>query len=56
MSNNTEFKKYMDELGMKIISSHCDISKDFEKKAAEASEIGMKYLICPYKGAAEINR
>jgi sugar phosphate isomerase/epimerase len=48
--NNKEFKKYMDELDMKIISSHCDISKNFEQKAAEASEIGMKYLICPYKG------
>ncbi|HEX3168476.1 MAG TPA: sugar phosphate isomerase/epimerase [Chitinophagaceae bacterium] len=47
---NTEFKTYMDQLGMKIISSHCDINKDFEKKAAEAAAIGMKYLICPYKG------
>src|SRR4030095_16914076 len=48
--SNTEFKSYMDELGMKIISSHCDIDKDFEKKAADAASIGMKYLICPYKG------
>ena len=48
--SNTEFKSYMDELGMKIISSHCDITKDFEKKAADASAIGMKYLICPWKG------
>jgi sugar phosphate isomerase/epimerase len=47
---NKEFKAYMDELGMKIVSSHCDINKDFEKKAAEAAEIGMKYLICPWKG------
>ena len=45
-----EFKKYMDDLGMKIIASHCDIEKDFEKKAADAAAIGMKYLICPYKG------
>ena len=44
---NTEFKKYMDDLGMKIISSHCDINKDFEKKADEAAAIGMKCLICP---------
>ena len=44
------FKAYMDELGMKIVSSHCDFNKDFEKKAAEASEIGMKYLICPWIG------
>jgi sugar phosphate isomerase/epimerase len=48
--SNTDFKKYMDELGMVIISSHCDINKDFEKKAADAAAIGMKYLICPYKG------
>jgi sugar phosphate isomerase/epimerase len=47
---HTGFKQYMDELGMAIISSHCDINKDFEKKAAEAAAIGMKYLICPYKG------
>jgi sugar phosphate isomerase/epimerase len=45
-----EFKSYMDGLGMKIVASHCDIGKDFEKKAAEAAEIGMKYLICPWKG------
>lgn len=48
---NIEFKKYMDDLGMEFISSHCDIDKGFEKKAAEAAAIGMKYLICPYKGA-----
>lgn len=47
---NKEFKAYMDSLGMSIISSHCNINKDFEKKAAEAGEIGMKYLICPYVG------
>lgn len=46
-----EFKSLMDDLGMKIISSHCNIDKDFEKKAADAASIGMKYLICPYKGA-----
>jgi sugar phosphate isomerase/epimerase len=44
---NTEFKKYMDELGMQFISTHCNIDKDFERKADEAAEIGMKYLICP---------
>src|SRR5438270_9632974 len=27
-----EFKKYMDDLGMKIVSSHCDINKNFEEK------------------------
>jgi sugar phosphate isomerase/epimerase len=47
---NTEFKKLMDDLGMKIVSSHCNINEDFERKAAEAGEIGMNYLLCPYLG------
>ena len=48
---HTELKKVMDDLGMNFVSSHCEISKDFETKAAQAGEIGMKYLICPHKGA-----
>ncbi|HUS01332.1 MAG TPA: sugar phosphate isomerase/epimerase [Chitinophagaceae bacterium] len=47
---NTEFKKYMDDLGMKIVSSHCNFNADFERKANEAAAIGMKYLIAPYLG------
>ncbi|MEO7923801.1 MAG: sugar phosphate isomerase/epimerase [Chitinophagaceae bacterium] len=47
---NTEFKKYIDELGMSFLSSHCDAEKDFEEKAAEAAEIGMKYLIHAWEG------
>jgi sugar phosphate isomerase/epimerase len=47
---NTDFKKYMDDLGMNLISSHCNNTVDFERKAAEAAEIGVKYLICAYKG------
>ena len=48
--SNTDFKKYMDDLGMKIVASHADINKDFEKKADEAAAIGLKYLICPWLG------
>lgn len=48
--SNKEFKKLMDDLGMKFVSTHCDINKDFDRKAAEAAEIGMKYLICPWLG------
>ena len=47
---NTEFKQLMDDLGMKIVSSHCDINKDFDRKAAEAAAIGMDYLLCPWLG------
>ena len=42
---NTEFKKYVNDLGMQLISSHSKIDNDFELQAAEAAEIGMKYLI-----------
>jgi len=48
---HTELKKVMDDLGMNFISSHCEISEDFESKVAQASEIGMNYLICPHIGA-----
>ena len=47
---NTEFKSYLDSIGLTIVASHCDINKDFEKKAGEAAAIDMKYLICPWKG------
>ncbi len=49
--SNTEFKDYLDELGLTMVSSHCNIDQDFEQKAMQASEIGMDYLLCPYIGA-----
>jgi sugar phosphate isomerase/epimerase len=51
--SNTDFKKYTDDLGITIISSHCDINKDFEKKSAEAAAIGMKYLLFPWEGSGK---
>lgn len=47
---HTGFKKYMDEIGMRLIASHCDMNKNFEMKVDEAAGIGMKYLICPWLG------
>lgn len=47
---NTEFKSYLDGLGLNMVSAHCNINENFEEKAAQAAEIGMKYLICPYIG------
>ncbi len=44
------FKGYLDELGMEMIASHCNMPQDFEVKAAQAAEVGMKYLICPWIG------
>lgn len=51
---HTDFKKTLDDLGMNMVSSHCNDTgnfKTFERKAAEAGEIGVQYLICAYKGA-----
>lgn len=45
-----ECGSYLNSLGMQMISTHCDINTDFEKKAADAASIGMKYLICPWLG------
>lgn len=46
-----EFKSYMDELGMTIVSTHADTTKDLEKLAAEAAEAGLSYVLQPYIGA-----
>ncbi len=46
----TEFKAYMDELGMKVISTHADTTKDLEKLAGEAAEAGLTYVLQPYIG------
>jgi sugar phosphate isomerase/epimerase len=48
--SNKEFKSFTNDLGIKMVSSHCDINTNFESKAEKAAEIGMKYLICPYLG------
>ena len=51
----SDFKTYVSDLGMTVISSHCDdIYKDtFEKKAADAGSIGIKYLISPSESGAK---
>jgi sugar phosphate isomerase/epimerase len=48
--SHTDFKKYLDDIGLTMVSSHCNINENFETKAAQAAEIGMKYLICPHIG------
>jgi sugar phosphate isomerase/epimerase len=49
--SNKEFKNLAQSYGLKLISSHYnDEPKGFEKQAEKAAEIGMKYLICPWKG------
>lgn len=48
--SHTDFKKFVNDLGMDFVSSHCNTRDNFEQKAAQAAEIGMKYLIHPYLG------
>lgn len=45
-----DFKMFLNDLGLTMISSHCNIRDNFEEKAAQAAEVGMAYLICPYIG------
>jgi len=45
-----EFKTYLGDINLQMVSSHCDIKNDFEKKADEAAEVGLEYLICPWVG------
>jgi sugar phosphate isomerase/epimerase len=47
---NTEFKSFLDALGMQMVSSHCNYKQDLERKADEAAAVGLKYLMCPYLG------
>ncbi|MEO6538495.1 MAG: sugar phosphate isomerase/epimerase [Ferruginibacter sp.] len=48
--SNVEFKKYLDQIGLTLVSSHYKPDKDFDRKTAEAAAIGMKYIIYPYEG------
>ena len=48
--SHSDYKKYLDHLGLTALSAHTDINKDFEQKAEQASAIGMKYLLSPWLG------
>lgn len=50
---NTEFKSMASDLGLNLVSSHANVFEGLEQKAAEAAEIDMKYLICPWVGPQE---
>jgi len=54
-----DFKKYMDDLGMNIFSSHCnpdytmkpETEDEYKKLVDDAAGVGMKYLINPFLGS-----
>lgn len=50
---NTGFKRFLDDQGMTIISSHANVFSDYERKVEQAAEIGIKYIICPWIGGQD---
>ncbi len=48
---NRGFRKLCAGLGLDLVSSHYnDDTAPLDRQASDAAEIGMKYLICPWKG------
>lgn len=45
--SNMEFKREVENVGMKLIASHVDINVNFEAKVDEAAKAGVQHLICP---------
>jgi sugar phosphate isomerase/epimerase len=45
-----QFKTLLDHNGLQMISSHCSYKENLERKADEAAEVGLQYLICPWVG------
>lgn len=49
--SNKEFKAMAGDCGLSLVSSHYNDGPDsFEQQVEKAAEIGMRYLICPWKG------
>jgi sugar phosphate isomerase/epimerase len=45
-----EFKSLMSETGTTMVASHANVFENLDAQAAQAAEVGMKYLICPWIG------
>jgi sugar phosphate isomerase/epimerase len=44
------FGRFVADLGMDLVASHCDIRQNFEAKVDQAATAGMRYLVCPWIG------
>ena len=51
--SNTEFKEFLDEQGLTLISSHANVFQNYEEKVNQLAEINVPYIICPYVGPQE---
>ncbi len=45
-----EFKNRIQDVGIKMVSSHCNYLVDLDQKAEQAAMVGLEYLICPSVG------
>jgi len=45
-----EFKSILNDLDLKMVSSHINVNENLEEKIDLAAEVGMDYVICPYIG------
>jgi sugar phosphate isomerase/epimerase len=54
----SEFKSYMDSIGLSMVATHYDSGtkkEAFEKKAEQAAAVGIKYLFYPWEGNKTID-
>lgn len=48
-----EFRQRLEDMGLELVASHCDINENFEQTVAEAAKVGLDYLVCPWVGPSE---
>ncbi|MDZ7719837.1 MAG: TIM barrel protein [Balneolaceae bacterium] len=51
--SHTEFKQFLDDLGLSMISTHANVSENYQQKVDQLAEIGVPYIINPYVGPQE---
>lgn len=51
--SNTEFKQFLDDQGLSMISTHANVFQDYDEKVNQLAEIGVPYITCPYVGPQE---
>lgn len=48
--SNTDFKSFIDDLGLEMVSTHANVFQNFEQKCEQLAEIGVPYITCPFVG------
>lgn len=51
--SHTEFKQFMDEQGLTLVSTHANVFENYQQKVDQLAEIGATYITCPYIGPQE---